>query len=288
MLGKLLKYEMKATSRVFLPMYITLLVVALINSFFINTSMFQIQGLLMMIFGSLLIAMFVVTFVVLLQRFSKNLLGDEGYLIFTLPVNSSSIILSKYLIALLWTILSGIVAILAFFLITIIPILGDINLDISYIFQSIGEFFNIIFTQSYWKYIFNIILLLFFSYSVFILTVYLSISMGQLPVFNKHRTLSSFISFIGLNIIFSFVKNLLGSLLLSNGKNGMMENTTIDSINGLSSIPHYAISLTSSTPNDVVSLVNTGLIASTVLNLVLLIGLFFAIKYILDRKLNLE
>ncbi|MGL6106888.1 ABC transporter permease [Romboutsia sp.] len=277
MLGKLLKYELKATSRVFLPLYITLLVVALINSFFVNSEMFQIQGLLMMVFGALLIAMFVITFVVLLQRFSKNLLGDEGYLIFTLPVSSNTIILSKYLVALLWTVLSAVAAILAFFLVTIIPIVKDLNWELSYIFQSIGELFNVIFTQGYWPYAFNFILLIFLGYSVFIFTVYLALSMGQLPVFNKHRNLASFISFIALNILFSFVQNLLGLFLFNNANEGMMLNVDVNTVNGISTIPH-----------DIISLINTGLISSTIFNLVLLIGLFFATKYILDRKLNLE
>lgn len=276
MLGKLLKYELKATSRVFLPLYLTLLVVALINSFFVNSEMFQIQGLLMMVFGSLLIAMFVITFVVLLQRFGKNLLGDEGYLIFTLPVNSNSIILSKYLVALLWTLLSGIVAIIAFSFIAIIPLVQDLKWELSYIFNSIGEFSKLFFTKGFPPYVINFILLMFLGYSVFIFTVYLSLSMGQLPVFNKHRALASFISFIGLNILFSFVQNFITSFLLDHSFSGTI-NFDADSVYELYTLP-----------NEIFPILNTQLISSTVFNLILLIGLFFATKYILDKKLNLE
>jgi hypothetical protein len=50
------------------------------------------------------------TLIVLIQRFYKNLLGDEGYLMFTLPVQSWSHILSKLAVSMLWTVVSGGVA----------------------------------------------------------------------------------------------------------------------------------------------------------------------------------
>ncbi|MGL5314628.1 MAG: ABC transporter permease [Peptostreptococcaceae bacterium] len=270
MLGKLLKYEFKATARIFLPLYITLLVVALINGFFINSEMFQIQGLLMMVFGALLIALFVITVIVLVQRFSKNLLGDEGYLMFTLPVKSTSILFSKYLIALLWTVLSVMVSIIAFFLITLVPIWSELGTEISYIFQSISEFFSIMVNEGYLPFAINIALLMFISYSVFIFTVYLALAMGQLPIFNKHRNLASFISFIAINVVFSFIQNLF-ALFYFNGKGEqIMMSIETDPISG------------------VTSLVQTGFLTTTIFNFVLLIVLFFGTKIILDKKLNLE
>ena len=45
MLGKLLKYELKATSRVFVPLYIAILVVSIVNGLSLNLEIFNIQGL---------------------------------------------------------------------------------------------------------------------------------------------------------------------------------------------------------------------------------------------------
>ena len=45
MLGKLLKYELKATSRVFIPLYIAILVVSIVNGLSLNLEIFNIQGL---------------------------------------------------------------------------------------------------------------------------------------------------------------------------------------------------------------------------------------------------
>lgn len=59
-------------------------------------------------------ALGVLTIVVTIQRFRKNLLGDEGYLMFTLPVSTSSLILSKCITALIYAVLSFIVAVFTF------------------------------------------------------------------------------------------------------------------------------------------------------------------------------
>lgn len=37
MLGKLLKYELKASGRIFIPLYIAILIVAVFNGIFMNT-----------------------------------------------------------------------------------------------------------------------------------------------------------------------------------------------------------------------------------------------------------
>ena len=44
MLGKLLKYELKATSRVFIPLYIAILVVSIVNGLSLNLEILNMQG----------------------------------------------------------------------------------------------------------------------------------------------------------------------------------------------------------------------------------------------------
>lgn len=57
----------------------------------------------------------VLTLVVIVARFYKNLFTDEGYLTFTLPVKVSSIYNAKVLSGLAWTGISGLVTIVCFF-----------------------------------------------------------------------------------------------------------------------------------------------------------------------------
>ena len=111
MLGKLMKYELKACGRIFVPLYVAILVVAAIIGVFSNTESFQVASILIFILMALFIGLMVVTIVLIIQRFKKSLLEDEGYLMFTLPVSIKNLILSKYLTSLIYIILSTIIAI---------------------------------------------------------------------------------------------------------------------------------------------------------------------------------
>lgn len=93
MLGKLLKYELKSTSRIMGVLYLALLVVAAVVGFVARGTIWEatqgnaiavvISGL---IYTLLVMALLIITIVMVLQRFYKNLLKEEGYLMHTLPV----------------------------------------------------------------------------------------------------------------------------------------------------------------------------------------------------------
>ncbi|MDY2882507.1 MAG: ABC transporter permease, partial [Romboutsia timonensis] len=207
MLGKLLKYELKATSRVFIPLYIAILVVSIVNGLSLNLEILNIQGLATIVLMCLFISLFVITIVVTIQRFNKNLLKDEGYLMFTLPVSSKHLVLSKYLTSLIWTFLSFIVAFLSFTIIFMIPTYK--YFDFSYFINEFNLLFsnisNILGTTILSEF-FKIVLLIIISYTIFIFNVYLSLSIGQLPIFNRFRNISSFIGFLVINLLISYVQ----------------------------------------------------------------------------------
>ena len=264
MLGKLLKYELKATSRVFVPLYIAILVVSIVNGLSLNLEIFNIQGLATIILMCLFISLFVITIVVTIQRFNKNLLKDEGYLMFTLPVSSKHLILSKYLTSLIWTFLSFIVALLSFTIIFTIATYGDFNY--SYFINEFNLLFSNMLNLNILGQFIKIILLMIISYTIFIFNVYLALSVGQLPIFNRFRNVSSFIGFLVINLLISYVQNIVD--------NAFVNIEAIDNIN-------YAI-------NSVTSIVSKGLNIAIVINLIIILVLFFATTYILDKKLNLE
>ena len=264
MLGKLLKYELKATSRVFIPLYIAILVVSIVNGLSLNLEILNIQGLATIVLMCLFISLFVITIVVTIQRFNKNLLKDEGYLMFTLPVSSKHLVLSKYLTSLIWTFLSFIVALLSFTIIFTIATYGDFNY--SYFINEFNLLFSNMLNLNILGQFLKIILLMIISYTIFIFNVYLSLSIGQLPIFNRFRNISSFIGFLVINLLISYVQNIVD--------NAFVNIEAIDNIN-------YAI-------NSVTSIVSKGLNIAIVINLIIILVLFFATTYILDKKLNLE
>lgn len=267
MLGKLLKYELKATSRVFVPLYIAILVVSIVNGLSLNLEIFNIQGLATIILMCLFISLFVITIVVTIQRFNKNLLKDEGYLMFTLPVSSKYLVLSKYLTSLIWTFLSFVVAFLSFTIIFMIPTYK--YFDFSYFINEFNLLFsnisNILGTTILSEF-FKIVLLIIISYTIFIFNVYLSLSIGQLPIFNRFRNISSFIGFLVINLLISYVQNIVD--------NAFVNIEAIDNVN-------YSI-------DSISSIVSKGLNVAIIINIIIILVLFFATSYILNKKLNLE
>lgn len=140
MFGKLMKYELKSLLKGLLPLYGAILAVALINavmaSFGIGNSIDGLpQVTAIMLYFGLCVAVAVVTFLVIIQRFYKGLLGQEGYLMFTLPVPTWQLTLSKLLGAVITTILSGIVGMLS------ILILGSLNINWGLFFRDFADIF---------------------------------------------------------------------------------------------------------------------------------------------------
>ena len=212
MLGKLLKYEFKATMRIFMPMYIALMAVAMVNRIFQIGDIEMGFGISTAILVALFTTLGIITIVMIVQRFNRNLLGDEGYLMFTLPVKSESLIFSKIIISIVWTILSGIVAcITAFILVGTIEEFIEVisNLDIIWAEISMitidGEVISPIMVMG------SIGLMSILTYVLFILQIYLSLAVAQLPKLSKHRRIVAFIAFIVINIVMSIFTGEIGS-----------------------------------------------------------------------------
>ena len=119
MLRKLIKHEFRATARIMGPLYLVLLVTALganLSTRGILETPYPVLNilgaLLVMAFVVAIMAVCVVSFLLMIQRFYKNLLRDEGYLMFTLPVSIPAMIFSKLIVAIVWAVLTVLVMLL--------------------------------------------------------------------------------------------------------------------------------------------------------------------------------
>lgn len=115
---KLLKYEWKACARICLPLYGVLILMSFVTHLLCSipqnsTFGFMLPAISSMLYMGVMMAAFVVTDVILIQRFYKNLLGSEGYLMFTLPVTVTQHLLSKTIIAVVMIGLSGLSALIS-------------------------------------------------------------------------------------------------------------------------------------------------------------------------------
>jgi len=213
MLAKLLKYEFKATSRTFIPLYIVLLVFAVINriitpeKILISSNSFIIKDILAVVgitlYIGLILAVVVVTLIIMIQRFYKNLLGNEGYLMFTLPVQSWKLIASKVITSLTWSVLSFFITITSL-VIVIGPknIVSGIRDMLAFIQKSMGGAGFVILP------IYGLLAVV-----SSILTVFTAIALGQL--FSRHRVIASFGMYCAIYAVYQLLM-LLYMLLVGN------------------------------------------------------------------------
>ena len=209
MFGKLMKYELKSLLKGLLPLYGAILAVALINavmaSFGIGNSIDGLpQVTAMLLYFGLCVAVAVVTFLVIIQRFYKGLLGQEGYLMFTLPVPTWQLTLSKLLGAVITTILSGIVGMLS------ILLLGSLEINWGMFFRDFADIFPH-WTLDATLFVIELIVRMLVGVAAMILEIYVAIALGHLA--NKHRIAMSFVWFVVLQTVLSFLTGLAAMAL---------------------------------------------------------------------------
>ena len=110
MLRKLIKHEFRATGRIMLPLFAAIIVLSVMAGFSTrildnpdSIPLFNAIGIFILCaYFAALSSVGIVALVIMLQRFEKNLLGDEGYLMFTLPVSVDKHIFSKLIVSVVW------------------------------------------------------------------------------------------------------------------------------------------------------------------------------------------
>jgi len=259
MLGKLLKYELMATARIFLPLYIGLMVMAVFSGLSFRTELGIMVGLAGFMIFIIYTALVVITIILLIQRFYQNFLRDEGYLMFTLPVTPSTLISSKLIVTCFWCLASIIVGALAAFVIavTMVP-MSDIVFVLGFV--------DLSFISSHMSTIILFILACITQLVFGVLHVYLSLAIGQLPPFGKHRILAAVAAYIVISIVLQIVVSVILVIFGISFYQNPMFNT------------FYAWT----------NFMNVFLIGSMVFNLILAAGAFIGTSLILQKKLNLE
>lgn len=144
MLKKLMKHEFRATGRIMLPLLLLVLLCAVGGNISAYNLLESGNSFLSMLGVVLLSAFFIaimtscaVSFVLMVQRFYRNLLRDEAYLTLTLPVCVHQHIWAKLLVSLLWWLAVALVSALAVFILVfrlemfswLAEILSQLSLD---------------------------------------------------------------------------------------------------------------------------------------------------------------
>ena len=267
MLGKLMKYEFRATAIYFLPIYVVLVlvsglryVVSLISQKFSNGFSAFSGFSLSAIYLLLALGLAITTFIVIIIRFYKNLLGTEGYLMFTLPVSVEQNILAKLIPSVVWFFGSCVLGML-----TIAPAMGlRFNDNPFTMFTGIrlGDVPEILLA----------VLMVIGSIAGTFLFYYLCMCIGQM--FNSHRFLAS----AGAYIVIQTVLQILGIAFIWICASSFSSQAFVAWLSN-------AFAFLDKIPSG--SLIDLFLIAANILSYGIAAALFFIDSAILRKRLNL-
>ena len=162
----------------------------------------------MMLYISAIVAIGVMTLILIIQRFYKNLLQNEGYLMHTLPVKMWQHIASKLIASVVWCFVSMFVICLSFI------IIGSLGIDFN-------EFLTIMTNislrgygnagpQRYRISCLQLFMLMIAVAAASILQIYLAMAIGQLV--DNHKFLCSFGAYIGINVVLQIITSIVMSI----------------------------------------------------------------------------
>ena len=220
MLGKLLKHEFRATGRNMLPLIAAELLVSVLAGLSVRglgrmqsmSFLHTMYVLTLMVFGLGLFAIAVVAFVLMIQRFYKSLLRDEGYLSMTLPVTVDAHIWAKLLTSFVWFAAVGLLSLAAIFVVMRIgtdmswtPFYGMEWDESVFNFERIGG-------GSIALYILEAVILAFLYAAATCLQCYAAMAVGCSA--SDHKLLLSFVAYFLMGMALSVVTNGLAFTIL--------------------------------------------------------------------------
>ncbi|MBD5467802.1 MAG: hypothetical protein HDR21_06585 [Lachnospiraceae bacterium] len=225
MLGKLLKNEFKTTYKTMLVIYIVTIVTTLGCCFFgirqfysyswisENETLRRIQGVLGVTFTIayviIVIALVLLTYVLMCERFYKSMYSEQGYLTHTLPVSPLSNLNARLITSLVWLFVSGIILLISILLIAI-------SLDPQAFWEDLRSFSYSVFDTScllstgysFPVFMLIILLLILAACANALLLVFAALSLGQLANLHKRRAA------VGFGVAFVFLEQFAATMVM--------------------------------------------------------------------------
>ena len=214
MLKKLLKYEFRATARTYGGLYLALLAVSVLFGASVcgwnstNSDAYSaIVGLLSLVYTAVIIGTVVVTIMTIVQRFYRNLLGREGYLVHTLPVTETQLVGVKLISSTVWSVCSILAACLSFGILAVL-MMADMDLleQMPLMWSSLREAFAQ-YNMEFWEALFFSGLVGFVRMVSAIACIYAACMAGH--QFKGHPALAGILSFFVMQYVQGQLEKLL-------------------------------------------------------------------------------
>ena len=266
MFGKLMKYELKATYKWYLiisgvlailSIFAGLLASSVITgaSTFTENTALTIGSIVVLVIFAGYIGLTLTNYIIIIRRFYNNIFGREGYLTWTLPTGSHTVLLVKVTSALIWSIFCFISLVLS-----LLIFLGVIGLSQQQnIFEVLGLLFEHIGSSLIWQSLLFQVLATISG----ILMLYCAISLGQL--FINSRIVMAFVFGFILWVVLSIIGRLFPSISISElSRTATMSSDTLSDILVVNFIPAY------------------------IYEVVKIVAMYFTVHYVTKFKLNLQ
>ena len=208
MLGKLLKYEFRATARILLPFLAGLLLISCAANLGVRlidrgAGLTAVGAMLVVLYFLAIMAMGTVTLVLLVYRFYRNLLSDEGYLTFSLPAGIHAQLWCKLIASAVWIIAAFLVIVLSIVIVTSpVDLTGAVLSDMALMFERFSAAYGIGALELIY-FALELLLLMLLAAMGGCLTFYASMSLGF--GFSEHKLLYSVLIFFGIGIATQFI-----------------------------------------------------------------------------------
>lgn len=289
MLKQLLKYEFKATSRVYGGLYLALALLSVVLGVSVrgetllpsNSRVWQFIVILSIVYVAVIAAIAVLCFVTTIQRFNKNLLGREGYLMHTLPVTETQLILSKLITSMVWAIGSIVLGVVCITVMISIGVfepdafsISDWNSWMARLHEAFGSLSESLGTN-FWVILFWTVCINLARLVSLILCVYTACMIAH--QFKNHTLAAGILAFIGLNFVENQIDQLLGT----------------DSVNMFVDVSYQVVGVHVNRGWSVAQYLaafgpNVYYLACFVFTAAIAAGYFFLTRWLMKNKLNLE
>ena len=266
MFGKLMKYELKATYKWYLIISGVLAILSIFAGLLASSvitgaatytadTTYTIVGIIVLVIFAGYIGLTLTNYIIIIRRFYNNIFGREGYLTWTLPTGSHTVLLVKVTSALIWSIFCFISLILS-----LLIFLGVIGLaQQQNIFNVLGPVFEHIGSSLIWQSLLFQVLATISG----ILMLYCAISLGQL--FINNRIVMAFVFGFILWVVLSIIGRLFPSISISElSRTATISSDTLSDVLVVNFIPAY------------------------IYELVKIVAMYFTVHYVTKFKLNLQ
>nr|WP_317413677.1 hypothetical protein [uncultured Solibaculum sp.] len=271
MLGKLIKHEFVASSRLMGLMVICALFVAGITSlsYALDIIWFQVTATFLLVISA--VAVIIFTYIVVAVRFFKSMYSQEGYLTMTLPVSSSNLLGAKVIVSLIWLIVSVLVCTGMVALLLLLLYSGNVD----QFFSSVMATFGMVDVGVWLQYIAFLGGTLLVGMIVFLGQVFFAITLANTAAFQRYSIVSAVFLYLGISLVMGTIESVL-TLFVPIGFQMTTEGIRLVGSNMMGMMV---------SPNSVtVSYAAVGL-GGFVFQLVEIVGLFFGTSQLIKRKL---